>query len=98
MNELLPLLQQLPRQVVDDAIAASAATPDMMLEQTAAVFTKAFYVQLGADTDAIRTVTSSVPARKCWGWPFAHSLCHWRGFCLCPYGCRRGPRPAPCRI
>ena len=42
MNELLPLLQQLPRQVVDDAIAASAATPDMMLEQTAAVFTKSF--------------------------------------------------------
>ena len=41
--------------MVDDAIAAAAATPESMLSQTAAVFTKGFYMQLGADTDAMQT-------------------------------------------
>ena len=87
MNELLPLLQQLPRQVVDDAIAASAATPDMMLEQTAAVFTKSFYVQLGADTDAIQNRYIFSTGAKMLGLAILLTACAiGAGFCLARMG------------
>ena len=55
LGELVPMLAMLPQGMVDDAIAAAAATPESMLSQTAAVFTKGFYMQLGADTDAMQT-------------------------------------------
>lgn len=55
LGELLPMLAMLPEGTVDNAIATAAATPETMLSQTAAVFTKGFYMQLGADTDAMQT-------------------------------------------
>ena len=55
LGELVPMLAMLPQGMVDDAIAAAAATPESVLSQTAAVFTKGFYMQLGADTDAMQT-------------------------------------------
>ncbi len=51
----LPMLAQLPREMIDKAVADAAAAPEMLRSQTATVFTKGFYVQLGADTDAIQT-------------------------------------------
>ena len=38
----------------DAAVQAAAVTPESMLSQTGVVFTKAFYKQLGADTDKIQ--------------------------------------------
>ncbi len=55
LAQLLPMLAQLPADTVQNAIQTAAAAPDMALEQTASVFTKSFYVQLGADTDAMQT-------------------------------------------
>ncbi len=52
---LLPMLEQLPGEMVDKAVREAAATPESMRGQTAAVFAKGFYMQLGADTDAIQT-------------------------------------------
>lgn len=55
IGALLPLLERLPRETLDSAIATAAATPESMLQQTATVFVKGFYLQLGADTDAMQT-------------------------------------------
>ena len=55
LSALLPLLEQLPAGAVQQAIEEAAATPESMQSQTAAVFVKGFYLQLGADTDAIQT-------------------------------------------
>lgn len=46
-----PSGQEMLKKAIDDA----AVTPDSMLSQTGVVFTKLFYSQLGADTDAIQT-------------------------------------------
>ena len=71
----------------DDAIAASAATPDMMLEQTAAVFTKSFYVQLGADTDAIQNRYIFSTGAKMLGLAILLTACAiGAGFCLARIG------------
>ncbi len=40
---------------LEESIQTAAVTPDSLLEQTGVVFTKAFYAQLGADTDKIQT-------------------------------------------
>lgn len=55
LSSLLPLLEQLPEGAVQQAIEEAAATPESMQSQTAAVFVKGFYLQLGADTDAMQT-------------------------------------------
>ena len=55
LSALLPLLEQLPAETVQQAIEEAAATPESMQSQTAAVFVKGFYLQLDADTDAIQT-------------------------------------------
>ncbi|MEF9970067.1 MAG: ABC transporter ATP-binding protein [Ruthenibacterium sp.] len=55
VEQLLPMLQQLPPDVIQEAIALAAATPDSTTAQTAAVFVKGFYLELGANTDAIQT-------------------------------------------
>ncbi len=55
LASLLPMLEQLPAEAVQQAIEEAAATPESMQSQTAAVFVKGFYLQLGADTDAIQT-------------------------------------------
>ncbi len=46
-----PSGQEMLKKAVDEA----TVTPDSMLSQTGVVFTKLFYSQLGADTDAIQT-------------------------------------------
>lgn len=87
LNEILPALEQLPQQVLDDAISTAAATPDMMLEQTAAVFTKSFYVQLGADTDAIQNRYIFGTGAKMLGLAVLLTVCAiGAGFCLARMG------------
>ena len=55
LSQITPMLQMLPPQAVQAAVDKAAATPASTTSQTAAVFVKAFYQQLGADTDAIQT-------------------------------------------
>ena len=55
LGDILPMLSALPQQTFDDAIATANAADESVLSQTAYVFTKGFYTQLGADTDAIQT-------------------------------------------
>lgn len=55
VDQILPMLQNLPPEMLTDAIAVAAATPESTTAQTAAVFVKGFYLELGADTDAIQT-------------------------------------------
>ncbi|MEG0910308.1 MAG: ABC transporter ATP-binding protein [Ruthenibacterium sp.] len=55
VTQILPMLQNLPPQVITDAVDVAAATPESTTTQTAAVFVKGFYLELGADTDAIQT-------------------------------------------
>lgn len=42
-------------QMVEDAVAEAAVTPESMISQTGPVMVKSFYQKLGADTDAIQT-------------------------------------------
>ena len=54
-EQLAGMLAMRSDNTIQDAIDTAAATPDMMTEQTAAVFVKSFYQDLGADTDSIQT-------------------------------------------
>ena len=56
MSNLATMMQQ-PEgmQMIEDAIAEAAVTPESMISQTGPVMVKSFYQQLGADTDAIQT-------------------------------------------
>ena len=49
------LAQPQAQALIQQAIDVAAQTPDTMLEQTGVAMVKAFYQQLGADTDAIQT-------------------------------------------
>ncbi len=49
------LAQPQAQELIQRAIDVAAQTPDTMLEQTGVAMVKAFYQQLGADTDAIQT-------------------------------------------
>lgn len=49
------LVQPQAQELIQQAIDVAAQTPDTMLEQTGVAMVKAFYQQLGADTDAIQT-------------------------------------------
>ena len=49
------LAQPQAQALIEQAIDVAAQTPDTMLEQTGVAMVKAFYQQLGADTDAIQT-------------------------------------------
>lgn len=55
VTAILPALMQLPQASIDTAISAAAVLPESTTAQTAAVFVKSFYQQLGRDTDAIQT-------------------------------------------
>ena len=60
MSEGLQALGQMLAQpqaqaLIQQAIDVAAQTPDTMLEQTGVAMVKAFYQQLGTDTDAIQT-------------------------------------------
>ena len=54
-GQLAGMLAMRSDNTIQDAIDTAVATPDMMTEQTAAVFVKSFYQDLGADTDSIQT-------------------------------------------
>ena len=54
-EQLAGMLAMRSDNTIQDAIDTAVATPDMMTEQTAAVFVKSFYQDLGADTDSIQT-------------------------------------------
>lgn len=49
------LAQPQAQALIQQAIDVATQTPDTMLEQTGVAMVKAFYQQLGADTDAIQT-------------------------------------------
>lgn len=53
--QLAPMLMQLPQETLQKAIDAAQNETDTSTAQTAAVFVKGFYKQLGADTDAIQS-------------------------------------------
>ena len=56
MGSVLAALQQPGgNEILEKAVSDAAVTPESMLSQTGVVFTKLFYTQLGADTDAIQT-------------------------------------------
>lgn len=55
VTAILPALMQMPQDSIDTAISAAAVLPESTTAQTAAVFVKSFYQQLGRDTDAIQT-------------------------------------------
>lgn len=65
LGELVPMLAMLPQGMVDDAIAAAAATPESMLSQTAACSPKAFTCSLARIQTPCRQAISSAPAAKC---------------------------------
>ena len=54
LSALIPLLDKMPQERIDSAVQASVAAPESMVSQTAAVFTKGFYMELGADTNAMQ--------------------------------------------
>ena len=87
LAQLLPMLAQLPADTVQNAIQTAAAAPDMALEQTASVFTKSFYVQLGADTDAMQTNYILIKGLEMLGFTVLLTACAIAaGFCLARMG------------
>lgn len=55
LEQVSGMLAAVPDASLEPAIAAAAVAMDSITEQTAAVFVKSFYQQLGADTGAIQT-------------------------------------------
>ncbi len=90
MNQVaafLPMLQQMPPEVVQKAIATAQNTPDSTTAQTAAVFVKGFYLQLGADTDALQTSYIWQTGGKMLGLCFLVLACAvGAGYCLSRLG------------
>ena len=86
MGPLNSMLSQNPA-LLQEAIEAAESAPDMMLEQTAVVFVKSFYTQLGADTDAIQTQYILLEGLKMLGLTILLTLCAiGAGFCLARLG------------
>jgi ATP-binding cassette subfamily B protein len=54
-SQALPMLEQLPRQTLDAAREKAELVPASTREQTGAAFVKAFYRELGVDTDDIQS-------------------------------------------
>ena len=87
LSQLLPMLARLPEGTVQNAIQTAASAPDMALEQTASVFTKSFYVQLGADTDAMQTNYILMKGLEMLGFTVLLTACAIAaGFCLARMG------------
>ena len=87
LAQILPMLTAQSNTLIQDAIDTAAATPDMMLEQTAVVFTKSFYVQLGADTDAIQNQYILAVGLKMLGLTVLLTVCAISaGFCMARLG------------
>ncbi len=53
--KLAAMLDTLPPEMISDAIDVAADIPSAMTEQTASVFTKGFYLELGTDISARQT-------------------------------------------
>lgn len=51
---MLPMLQALPQEMIDEQHAAAMALPETTKTQTSAVFVKLFYEELGADAQQIQ--------------------------------------------
>lgn len=87
MEQLLPMLAQIPPAAIAEEIELAAGTDAMILNQTAMVFTKSFYVQLGADTDAIQTNYILLTGLKMLGFALLLTVCAvGAGFCLARMG------------
>ena len=88
MGRLAAALQQ-PQTaaLVEKAVQQAAVTPDSMLSQTGMVFTKTFYQQLGADTDAMQTSYIWKVGLKMLGLTLLLTACAISaGFCLARLG------------
>ncbi len=55
LQQLMPMLQNAPQAMLDDAIQKAQDTPATLTTSVAAVFDKAIYKNFGADTDKIQT-------------------------------------------
>ncbi len=87
LSQLAPMLMAQSDTLIQDAIDTAAVTPESMLEQTAAVFTKSFYMELGADTDSIQTNYILVTGLKMLGLALLLTACAvGAGFCLARMG------------
>lgn len=87
LGDILPMLSALPQQTFDDAIATANAADESVLSQTAYVFTKGFYTQLGADTDAIQTEYILFTGLEMLGFAVLLTVCSVSaGFCLARLG------------
>ncbi len=87
LSQLAPMLMAQSDTLIQDAIDTAAVTPESMLEQTAAVFTKSFYMELGADTDSIQTNYILVTGLKMLGLALLLTVCAvGAGFCLARMG------------
>ncbi len=87
LEEILPMLAQIPPAAIAEKIDMAAGTDAMILNQTAMVFTKSFYVQLGADTDAIQTNYILLTGLKMLGFALLLTGCAiGAGFCLSRMG------------
>ena len=86
-EQLAGMLAMRSDNTIQDAIDTAAATPDMMTEQTAAVFVKSFYQDLGADTDSIQTGYILTVGLKMLGLTVLLTACAISaGFCMARLG------------
>ena len=86
-GQLAGMLAMRSDNTIQDAIDTAAATPDMMTEQTAAVFVKSFYQDLGADTDSLQTGYILTVGLKMLGLTVLLTACAISaGFCMARLG------------
>lgn len=87
IDQLAAMTALLPASAVQSAVQKAAQAPDMALEQTASVFTKGFYAQLGADTDAMQTNYILLKGLEMLGFTVLLTVCAISaGFCLARMG------------
>ena len=85
--QMMGMLAMRSDNTIQDAIDTAAATPEMMTEQTAAVFVKSFYQDLGADTDSIQTGYILTVGLKMLGLTLLLTTCAISaGFCMARLG------------
>ena len=74
-------------EMIEEAIAEAAVTPESMISQTGPVMVKSFYQKLGADTDAIQTNYIMKDGLKMLGLTVLLTCCAiGAGFCLARMG------------
>ncbi len=88
MEAILPqMMQSLSTEAVQQAAAEAQAAPEAILSQTATVFTKSFYIQLGADTDHMQTSYILKVGLRMLGLAVLLTCCSvGAGFCLARLG------------